>query len=148
MIAYRRWLQAQIRWCRAQETDEAVCADCAGIMRMARHKALDAGLADVAELLRCQVDRLGPLATMEYLSAAIAAMPDSGLMSVPQVARRYGVSPVKVRGWITSGQLRATNTGKRRTRYRITLDALAEFDARGVAVPARRAKRRHAIERY
>lgn len=147
----RRWLRSKLRWLQrhVNDIDEAICHDTANLMREARLRAMEAGLPDVAKLLQCPVELLAPSAAMEYLSAALASLPDTRLLSVPQVARRYGVSPAKVRGWITSGQLTATNTGKRRARYRVTPEALAEFDARGVAkVEPRRQRVACRVNRY
>lgn len=47
-----------------------------------------------------------------------------------EVGRHYGVTSCKVRGWIRSGVLRAVNVGdKRRPRWRISAEDLAEFEA-------------------
>lgn len=149
-VQLRRWLKSQIRWLQyhIDDYDEAICADSAAILRSAKRKAMRAGLPDVAGMLACSVELLAPSAAEQYLSAALAAMPDTRLSSVPQVARRYGVSPAKVRSWIASGQLRATNTGKQRARYRVTPEALAEFDARGVVKIERRRKLDVTVRRY
>jgi transposase len=55
--------------------------------------------------------------------------------TVREVARRYRVSPDKVRRWIERGELRAVNTATvlcRRPRWVITPDALAAFERRRV----------------
>jgi hypothetical protein len=57
-------------------------------------------------------------------------LPSSGL-TVPQFARRYQVSPDKIRAWIRKGELRAVNVASRRfgrPRLIITPVALAEFE--------------------
>ncbi len=52
-------------------------------------------------------------------------------LTVPQLAKRFRVSPDKVRGWIKRGELAAINTADRRCarpRYVVTPDALAAFE--------------------
>jgi excisionase family DNA binding protein len=72
---------------------------------------------------------------------------ESEMLTPPDVARRYGVSPDTVRGWIASGGLHAVNVSKcRRPRYRIPLEALKDFDKRHLprivpALPAQRRRR-------
>ena len=57
-----------------------------------------------------------------------SAAADSDMLTPPQVARRYGVSPDTVRAWIASGELRAVNVGKgKRPRHRVHIDALKEL---------------------
>ena len=71
------------------------------------------------------------------------------LLTPPQVAERFGVSPDKVRAWIASGELAATNVATRpsgRPRWRISAAALAAFEAarqgeRPTPKPRRRRKR-------
>lgn len=66
--------------------------------------------------------------------------------TVRQVAAKWAVSPETVRGWIHSGKLRAVSTsgiGAKRPTYRISADALAEFERRQltptvVKIPRRR----------
>jgi excisionase family DNA binding protein len=56
---------------------------------------------------------------------------ESEMLTPPDVARRYGVSPDTVRGWIASGDLRAVNVGKgTRARHLVPADALTEFAAK------------------
>jgi hypothetical protein len=81
---------------------------------------------------------------------ASTAEPAPGL-TVEDVARRYRVSPDKVRAWITTGELRGVNTASRlcgKPRYVVPPEALTEFEKRRAAgqpvKPARR-KRRPAI---
>jgi excisionase family DNA binding protein len=77
-----------------------------------------------------------------------ATDPQSEMLTPPQVARRYGVSPDTVRGWIASGDLRAVSVGKgSRARYRVPVDALEEFAAKRPArvapkAPPQRRRRR------
>lgn len=52
-------------------------------------------------------------------------------LSVPEVARRFGISEDKVRAWIGSGELRAVNAATRpsgRPRWLIDEDDLAAFE--------------------
>lgn len=70
-------------------------------------------------------------------------------LTVEDVARRYRVSPDKVRGWIGRGELRAINTSAAlcgRPRWIITPESLADFEkARrggpGPKAPPRRRRR-------
>jgi excisionase family DNA binding protein len=67
--------------------------------------------------------------------------------SVRETSERYGVTAHTVLVWIRSGELKALNVGRRadakKPRWRITEQALAEFESkRSPAPPVRRAKRR------
>jgi hypothetical protein len=70
------------------------------------------------------------------------------------LAKRFRVSPDKVRGWITSGKIRAINTADTRCskpRYVVTPEALAEFERQCSRTPPpkqKRAKRRSATVDY
>jgi excisionase family DNA binding protein len=57
--------------------------------------------------------------------------------TVREVARRYRVSPDKVRAWIMRGELPAINTAAqcRRRRWVVTTGGLAEFERRRSARP-------------
>jgi transposase len=80
--------------------------------------------------------------------------------SVKQIQERYGVSQGTALHWIATGQLKALNLGrdlgKQRARYRITQNALDEFEAtRTIAVPQTTTPRRRRtkqddgyVERY
>ena len=66
-------------------------------------------------------------------------------LSPPEVARRYGVDPAKVLGWIRRGELRALNVATHtggRPRYRISPADLAVFEAARAAGPAPKVTRR------
>jgi hypothetical protein len=76
-------------------------------------------------------------------------------LTVADVARRYRVSPDKVRAWIARGELAAVNTAAvlcRRPRWVITPDALAIFERRRLggcqAKPAQPFRRRPAMIDY
>lgn len=52
-------------------------------------------------------------------------------VTVPQLARQWGVSPNKVLGFVRNGELRAVNLasqGSTRPRYAIDIDDIAEFE--------------------
>ncbi len=76
-------------------------------------------------------------------------------LTVRDVARRYRVSPDKVRAWIARGELRAVNTATAlcgRPRWVVSPDALAEFERRRAGgpppKPARRPRRPVQIDYY
>jgi hypothetical protein len=70
-------------------------------------------------------------------------------LTVAEVARRYRVSPDRVRAWIAAGQLRAINRTDSclgRPRWVIPPEALAAFEAaRAAAPPPRPARRRRQL---
>jgi predicted site-specific integrase-resolvase len=66
-------------------------------------------------------------------------------LSPPQYAKRLGIDPVKILGWIKKGELRAINIASNltgRPRYRIPIDAILEFEALRSARPAVKVVRR------
>jgi len=77
---------------------------------------------------------------------AIPDGPDRAKLTPPEVARRWGVSPDKVIGWIRSGELRAIDVsahpGIGRPRYRIDITDLMEFEMRRQVVITPKVKRR------
>ncbi len=84
------------------------------------------------------------LAVREVLKIA-GAVPG---LTTAEVAARYRVNEDKVRGWITSGVLRAVNTSDKTTdrpRYVVPAEALAEFEqAKGCAPAPKPPRRRRA----
>lgn len=65
-------------------------------------------------------------------------------LTPPQLARRLGVSPDKVVGWIRRGELRAVNVADRptgRPRWRINPADVATFEARRTAQVAPKVQR-------
>ena len=71
----------------------------------------------------------------------------SNTFSVKDICERYAVSEHTVSGWIKSGQLRAFSVSRRldtkKPRYRVSAEALAEFEAARTPTPPQpRAKRR------
>jgi excisionase family DNA binding protein len=76
-------------------------------------------------------------------------------LTVDDVARRYRVSPDKVRAWIRRGELRAINTASAmcaRPRFVVPPEALAELETRRSANPPPKPKRQrrqaHMIDFY
>ncbi len=69
--------------------------------------------------------------------------------TVADLAKRYRVSPDKVRAWIRRAELRAVNTADRRCarpRFVVSPEALAEFErGRQAATPPKPAKRKKRI---
>jgi hypothetical protein len=97
--------------------------------------------AAVCALLPSQPTPRSRCAMNETINASRATF------GVPDVCERYRVSEATVLHWIHSGQLRALNVGRtpgaRRPRWRITAQALEEFEAaRSAAPPAPRQRRR------
>jgi hypothetical protein len=94
--------------------------------------------------------------------AAYAAVADAGLriaagygLTVADVARRYRVSPERVRRWIANGAILAINRRDTRTgrpSWVITPEALADFERGRAATPppkqVRRKKRTSLVDYY
>jgi excisionase family DNA binding protein len=63
----------------------------------------------------------------------------------PQLAKELGVEAEKVLRWIKAGELRAVNTATRpngkRPRWRISRDAIADFERRRASKATRRPPR-------
>jgi transposase len=71
----------------------------------------------------------------------------SSALRVREVAAHYQVTDGRVLTWIKSGRLRAIDVSEgagRKHRWRVTPEALAEFEAARTAVPTPRASRRRA----
>jgi hypothetical protein len=85
--------------------------------------------------------------------ASVPPTPAAGL-TVSDLARRYRVSPDKVRGWIARGEIRATNTASvlcGRPRWVVIPDALVAFERRRASDPPpmpKRKRRKTAIVDY
>lgn len=64
----------------------------------------------------------------------------------PTLAKRWGVKPEKVIGFIRSGELRAFDISERagvgRPRFRIPLDAVIEFEHRRSVIPPTKPQKR------
>jgi hypothetical protein len=80
--------------------------------------------------------------------------PTAGL-TVADAARRYRVSPDKVRAWIARGELAAVNTSATlcgRPRYVVLPEHLAAFEGKRAAAPrpgpVKRRKRTTAVDYY
>jgi excisionase family DNA binding protein len=70
-------------------------------------------------------------------------------LTVPEVARLLRVSEDKVRGWIERGELRAVNCAARaggRPRWRVSREALAEFERLRSPRPTPTPRRRSAAD--
>jgi transposase len=66
-------------------------------------------------------------------------------LTPPQIARRFGISPDKVVGWIRCGELRGVNIAAKsngRPRYVVDEADLAMFEQRRTAQPIAPAPRR------
>ena len=150
MTSLRRYLKAKIKWLQAHEAYADECEnlpyDAADIIAEARRRAVAEALPDVASVLTIRTSALSLTTAQAVLCEALAALatkPTS--LTPPQVAKRLGVSPDAVRGWIRSGELKATNTAdpkKKRPRYRVTPDAVAEFERKRNVVPIEQVRRR------
>jgi excisionase family DNA binding protein len=118
-------------------------------MRASSLVALDCRVAVTVGLKACQI-RPGPVApslARRILAECLAAIgKESGSLTPPQAAKQLGVSPETVIGWIRSGELKAANVGKgkKRPRYRIEPEALAEFQRKKMpeVTPTQPVKRR------
>lgn len=74
-------------------------------------------------------------------------------LSPPAIAKRYGIKPVKVLAWIAAGELVAVNVAERsngRPRWRVSPEALADFERRRSSRPAAQPRRnpRKQVPRY
>ena len=66
-------------------------------------------------------------------------------LTPPKYAERLGIKPEKVLGWIARGELRAINVAGRvggRPRWRISVEAIADFERRRSAVKPAKTRRR------
>jgi hypothetical protein len=89
------------------------------------------------------------------MSSADTFSPPARGLTVRDVARRYRVSPDKVRAWIARGELRAINTASAmcgKPRFVIPPEALTDFERRRDAspppIPPRRRKRTNLVDYY
>ncbi|MCI0463308.1 MAG: helix-turn-helix domain-containing protein [Gemmataceae bacterium] len=75
-------------------------------------------------------------------------LPSAAGLTVRDLARRYRVSPDKVRLWIRRGELHAVNTATAlcgRPRWVVSPDALAEFERRRAGGPTPKPRRRRKL---
>jgi excisionase family DNA binding protein len=136
-MTYAKWLKAQLRrveeLANHPEPDLSDFDDLRSLIREAARRAAAAGVPDAVRA--CKIRR-GPISTSiarEVLAACLAAVPvtQTERLTPPQAAKRLGISPDTVLGFIRRGELKASNVSKaQRPRYRITPEALAEFEAR------------------
>jgi len=87
------------------------------------------------------------------------ALASKSVLTPPELAHEWGVSPDKILGWIRSGELRASNlatTQSGRPRYRIDREAITEFKNKRVnhspndlrSNPRRDQARDHSTDRW
>jgi excisionase family DNA binding protein len=115
-----------------------------------RHCAIGLNLrvGENSEVVKTYLSRCLKALRPKRRAGGQSASLDAEMLTPPQVARRYGVSPDTVRGWIVSGDLRAVSVGKgTRARSRVPADALEEFAAKRPArvapkAPPQRRRRR------
>ncbi|RIK73292.1 MAG: hypothetical protein DCC68_25165 [Planctomycetota bacterium] len=146
---FANWLKKQLnaidRLENHPDPPECVFDDVAATIAEAGRRAAKAGVVKAVEA--CQI-RPGPVAislARKILAECLAVIDnESGSLTPPEVAKRLGVSPETVIGWIRSGELKAANVGKgkKRARYRIEPDALAEFQQRRSNAPENPPQRR------
>ncbi len=135
-----------------EESDMQAASDLIlGVLSDTKRLAAQSGLPDVVELCNVRVPVTVSKARV-ILSRCLAACPadtkPDKQLTPPAVAKRYKVSPDTVRLWIESGKLKAINLAQpgKRPRYRITEQALAEFDSSGqVAKPVTTKRRSRAV---
>ena len=92
--------------------------------------ALESGSTDLVNLFRDVVAKFA--ARIGGAAPRRKATKDKTptMLTPPMLAKRLGISPDKVRDWIKSGQLAATDVSKKpggRPRYRISEEAIREF---------------------
>lgn len=76
-------------------------------------------------------------------------MSNESTLTVRQVAERYGVNVSKVLAWIAAGTLLAVNIAQRsggRPRWRITTEAVEQFELARSSAPQPRAVRRRKVQ--
>lgn len=69
---------------------------------------------------------------------------ESKLLTVAEIGKRYAVGPKKVLHWIRSGELKAINVGhgQQQPRWRITPEAIEEFELMRTYTPTNPTKKR------
>lgn len=133
--------------------NEAVHAQAAEFVRRAKLFAVQLGLFPLAVKLpeRELKTVLNAILQLERCRRyKVNRKSNNTRLTPPDVAKRYGVSPDTVRGWIERGLLRAVNIsppGSKRPRHRIEPEALAEFDRKQIPniVPPTPERRRRKI---
>lgn len=141
---YRRWLREQIVALENQGShpicDEQHFEDVRTTVKQAGHLAAIIGIPSAVAACQMRAGGTTVFQAKAILAECLAAVPgikrpERVHLSPPEVAKRYGVSPDTVRGWIASGLLRATNIGKgkKKPRFRIEPQALEEFDRKRTA---------------
>jgi excisionase family DNA binding protein len=156
-----KWMDELDRWYGSEYPDpEKIVPRERAIVYDVANKMARAGFAKLHATGLTMSASENPEAVKTYLSRCLRALQpkqrtgsktaesEPEMLTPPQVAKRYGVSPDTVRGWIVSGDLRAVSVGKgSRVRYRVPVDALEEFAAKRPArvaprTPPQRRRRR------
>jgi hypothetical protein len=86
-----------------------------------------------------------PIRAADSAPAGVAVRDPNAGLTVEDVARRYRVSPDKVRAWIAHGELPGINTATNlcgKPRWVITPDALAAFEKSRAGGPVPKPQRR------
>jgi excisionase family DNA binding protein len=110
----------------------------------------------LVDLFRDVVTRLAERISSARPRRAVGKIKSGVSLTPPLLAERLGVSPDKVRGWIKSGQLAATDVSKRpggRPRYRISEDAVRKFEQKRKAgeppaAPQKRRKKDPGVKKF
>jgi excisionase family DNA binding protein len=152
LAAYRKWLSqafdAVKRWLE-QELDESDEQFCAAVVNRASKLARRLGAGHIAAPHVEKSSHEHAMALLGRLLAWIKAQKPTGSWTTDSIAKWMKVSPDKVRGWIRSGELKATNVAKPGNKPKYRIDP-ADFDsfllrhAAVVAAPLGRRRRRRA----
>jgi excisionase family DNA binding protein len=123
------------------------------LLRQARHIALDHGNGDAARLCRMPHGLISIMEAREIVASMIGLCkePESNTLTVKQAAASIKVSQDTVRQWIKSGELKASNVGKGRSkgRYVIQMNDWESFlDRRKTEPPVQRKRLNSSFKRY
>ena len=107
---FSKWLSAEITELTSPEPDLVICEDAADIIREARNIAQSLGYPDL--IPPCTTRALALTTAHDILSRALATIdpPDSGPLTVKQVAKRFNVSTKTIYKMIEKGK--SVTTGK------------------------------------
>jgi excisionase family DNA binding protein len=151
MSTFAQWIRAELKALDRLEShpelDQSAFDDIAITIREAGRRAAAAGLPQAVEACRIRRGPVGTDLARQILAECLAAMSSEAVsLTPPQVATQLGVAPETVIGWIRAGELKAANVGKgkKRPRYRIEPEALAEFQRKKMpeVTPTQPANRR------
>lgn len=141
LTTFRQWVRRATDELTAKidnEPDKETYFQVAKVIRRAKRHAFTLGLFGLADKLpeRMAKSPIDGLLRLRECARYRIGRKSRAQLTPPQVAKRYGVNPDTVRGWIINGDLRATNiakAGSTRPQYRIAPEALAEFDRKRIA---------------